>query len=65
LRSPTPILTFLEAMICEWEEAARFCEQAVQSIQSGAFVLSGEQQAKRYRAIIAEIKDLMEQIRNR
>jgi len=53
------IIGFLEAMICEWEEAAQFCEQTIQGVQSGAC------QAKRYRAIIEEIKRLIEQIRNR
>jgi len=54
------MIEFLEGMICEWEEAAQFCEQrTVQGLESGNC------QAKRYRVIIAEIKDFIEQIRNR
>jgi hypothetical protein len=53
------IIGFLQAMICEWEEAAQFCEQTIEGVQSGAC------KAKRYRAIIEEIKGFIEQIKIR
>ena len=60
-------IEFLEKDIRDWEEAARFYEQNVESVrESGdlARARSGTEEAEKYRARIVEYRELIEQLRN-
>jgi hypothetical protein len=57
-------IEFLESEIRAWEKAAQFSEQ-IDSVQfSDSVHRTGKQEAEGYRARIAEIRDLIEQLRN-
>lgn len=62
-------LLFIEALeehIRAWEEAAKLCEKNVLSVElGGAARHSAKEQAEKYRGRIAELRELIQFLRNR
>jgi len=61
-------LLFIEALeehIRGWEEAARSCEKNILSVELGAGARhSAKEQAEKYRGRIAELRELIQFLRN-
>lgn len=60
-------IEFLQKNIKDWEEAAQFCEKQVYSLQAlgereGG---TGKQEAEKYRARIAEQRELIAQLKGK
>lgn len=59
-------IEFLYQDIRAWEEAARFCEEHISLIQESGAAASrtGEQEAAKFRARIAELRNLIDQLKS-